>query len=73
MSQLKEDLNPTETREWLDALGSIIDQEGLERAHFILGRLAEEATRNTQSLPYSVVTTPYRNSISTLEIGRAHV
>ena len=67
MSQLKEDLNPTETREWLDALGSIIDQEGLERAHFILGRLAEEATRNTQSLPYSVVTTPYRNSISTLE------
>ena len=67
MSQLKEDLNPTETKEWLDALGSIIDQEGLERAHFILGRLAEEATRNTQSLPYSVVTTPYRNSISTLE------
>lgn len=67
MSQLKEDLNPTETREWLDALGSIIDQEGLERAHFILGRLAEEATRNTQALPYSVVTTPYRNSISSLE------
>lgn len=67
MSQLKEDLNPTETREWLDALGSLIDQEGLERAHFILGRLAEEATRNTRALPYSLVTTPYRNSISPLE------
>ncbi len=67
MSLPKEDLNPTETKEWLDALGSIIDQEGLERAHFILGRLAEEATRNTQTLPYSAVTTPYRNTISTLE------
>lgn len=67
MSQPKEDLNPIETKEWLDALGSIIDQEGFERAHFILGRLTEEATRNTQSLPYSSVTTPYRNTISTLE------
>jgi len=47
MSQYKEDTNPTETKEWLDALGSVIDQEGEERAHFLLSKLSEEATRNT--------------------------
>lgn len=67
MSQFKEDLNPLETKEWLDALDSVIDEEGLERAHFILSRLAEEATRDTQSLPYAAVTTPYRNTISPIE------
>ncbi|MDO8271135.1 MAG: pyruvate dehydrogenase (acetyl-transferring), homodimeric type [Gammaproteobacteria bacterium] len=66
MSHHKEDINPAETREWLDALGSVIDEEGAERAHFLLGRLSEEATR-TQSLPYSTVTTPYRNTIPTRE------
>ena len=70
MSQYKEDLNPTETKEWLDALGSVIDQEGPERAHFLLGRLSEEATRNTLTLPYSAVTTPYRNTISAREEER---
>jgi pyruvate dehydrogenase E1 component len=67
MSQHKEDLNPTETKEWLDALGSVIDQEGEARAHFLLSKLAEEATRNSQTLPYAAVTTPYRNTISTRE------
>ncbi len=66
MSHHKEDTNPVETKEWLDALGSVIDEEGAERAHFLLGRLSEEATR-TQSLPYSTVTTPYRNTIPTRE------
>ncbi|MES3007838.1 MAG: pyruvate dehydrogenase (acetyl-transferring), homodimeric type [Pseudomonadota bacterium] len=66
MSHHKEDTNPAETKEWLDALGSVIDEEGAERAHFLLGRLSEEATR-TQSLPYSTVTTPYRNTIPTRE------
>jgi pyruvate dehydrogenase E1 component len=67
MSQHKQDLNPTETKEWLDALGSVIDQEGTDRAHFLLSRLSEEATRNTQHLPFSAVITPYRNTISPLE------
>jgi len=67
MNHFKEDQDPTETKEWLDALGSVIDQEGLDRAHFILAKLSEEATRNTQKMPYSAVTTPYRNTISPLE------
>src|SRR5690606_2211349 len=67
MSQYKEDLNPTETKEWLDALGSVLDEEGPERAHFLLSRLSEEATRTTQTLPYAAVTTPYRNTISSRE------
>src|SRR3989338_5456809 len=67
MSLNKQDLNPTETKEWLDALDSVIDEEGLEREDFLLGRLTEEATRNTQQLPYSAVTKPYRNTIYTAE------
>jgi len=67
MSHAKEDGNPLETREWLDALDSVIDEEGAERAHYLLSRLSEMATRGAQQLPYSAVTTAYRNTISSLD------
>ncbi len=67
MSQYKEDGNPLETREWLEALDSVMDEGGVERAHYLLGRLAEQATRGTQQLPFSSVTTPYRNTLSPIE------
>ena len=67
MSHAKEDGNPLETKEWLDALDSVIDEEGAERAHYLLGRLSEMATRGAQQLPYSAVTTAYRNTISPLD------
>ncbi len=67
MSHAKEDGNPLETKEWLDALDSVIDEEGAERAHYLLSRLSELATRGAQQLPYSAVTTAYRNTISPLD------
>ncbi|MDT8427743.1 MAG: pyruvate dehydrogenase (acetyl-transferring), homodimeric type [Pseudomonadales bacterium] len=67
MSDFKEDGNPSETQEWLEALGSVIEAEGVERAHYLMGRLSERATRNTHQLPFSAVTTPYRNTISPLD------
>ncbi len=64
MTDLHDDLNPTETEEWLDALGAVIEHEGSDRAHYLLKSLSDKAARLTQKLPISAVTTPYRNTIS---------
>lgn len=57
-----QDDDPTETSEWLDALESLIENEGVERAKYILERLSERASRDGTELPYSI-TTPFRNTI----------
>jgi pyruvate dehydrogenase E1 component len=57
-----QDDDPIETSEWLDALESMIENEGVERAKFILERLSERASRDGTELPYSI-NTPFRNSI----------
>lgn len=31
---LKDDIDPQETREWLDALEVVLEQDGAERGHF---------------------------------------
>ncbi|MCP1625869.1 pyruvate dehydrogenase (acetyl-transferring), homodimeric type [Pseudomonas nitroreducens] len=56
------DIDPVETQEWLDALESVLEQEGEERAHYLMTRLGELASRTGTQLPYAI-TTPYRNSI----------
>jgi pyruvate dehydrogenase E1 component len=58
------DIDPQETREWLEALDAVIEREGAERAHFILEQLLDEAHDYGASIPYSV-TTPYINTIPT--------
>ncbi|MFC2973484.1 pyruvate dehydrogenase (acetyl-transferring), homodimeric type [Azotobacter bryophylli] len=57
-----QDLDPVETQEWLDALESVLEQEGENRAHYLLTRMGELATRSGTELPYAI-TTPYRNTI----------
>ncbi|SEI82701.1 pyruvate dehydrogenase E1 component [Azotobacter beijerinckii] len=57
-----QDLDPIETQEWLDALESVLDHEGEDRAHYLLTRMGELATRTGTQLPYAI-TTPYRNTI----------
>ncbi|GGL97655.1 pyruvate dehydrogenase E1 component [Pseudomonas asuensis] len=57
-----QDLDPVETQEWLDALESVLDCEGEDRAHYLLTRMGELATRTGTQLPYAI-TTPYRNTI----------
>src|SRR6056297_2462621 len=59
---MNQDDDPIETSEWLDALESLMEQEGVERAKYILERLSERASRDGTELPYSI-TTPFRNSI----------
>src|SRR5512135_2268390 len=56
------DSDPLETREWLDALTSVLEFEGPDRTHFLLGELATEARRKGAPVPYSA-NTPYLNTI----------
>ena len=37
------DIDPQETQEWMDALESVIKNEGAERAHFLLDTLIDKA------------------------------
>ena len=57
-----DDIDPLETQEWLDALESVLDNEGEDRAHYLMTRLSELASRTGTPLPYAI-TTPYRNTI----------
>jgi pyruvate dehydrogenase E1 component len=56
------DIDPPETREWREALGSVLAFEGPERAHFLLSQVIEEARRLGAPVPYSA-NTPYLNTI----------
>lgn len=59
---LAHDVDPQETVEWTDALEAVLEQEGAERAHFILEALIDKARRNGAHLPYDA-TTAYLNTI----------
>ncbi|MBX3589870.1 MAG: pyruvate dehydrogenase (acetyl-transferring), homodimeric type [Burkholderiaceae bacterium] len=56
------DPDVVETREWLDALETVIDREGPERAHFLLERMIEKARRSGAFIPFSA-NTAYVNTI----------
>lgn len=58
------DNDPQETQEWLDALNSVIDAEGIERAHYLIEQLNNSAIRTGKFVPITSVTTPYCNTIS---------
>jgi len=58
----QDDLDPAETREWLEAFDALVHACGKERAQFLFDRLADHAlARGVQSARARV--TPYRNSI----------
>ncbi|MBI1395244.1 MAG: alpha-ketoglutarate dehydrogenase [Betaproteobacteria bacterium] len=59
---MPKDLDPVETREWLDALDAVIDNLGPERATYLLRRLLDHARDQHVPMP-PVLNTPYRNTI----------
>ena len=58
----KPDIDPQETLEWLEALDGVLENEGPERAHFLLEKLIDKARRSGAYLPYSA-NTAYLNTI----------
>ncbi len=64
-----EDIDPSETQEWLDALESILKQDGPKRALYLLKRLSDRAFDAGMVLP-PALTTPYRNTILPAEEKR---
>jgi len=60
------DTDSQETREWLDALSAVIQNEGTERAHFLIEQLLEHARESRIDLPFSA-NTGYVNTIDTEE------
>src|SRR5215218_11037932 len=56
------DPDPAETREWLEALDSVLEFEGTDRAEQLLDSLLTESRRKHVPVPYSAAT-PYLNTI----------
>ncbi|HEY8354943.1 MAG TPA: pyruvate dehydrogenase (acetyl-transferring), homodimeric type [Methylophilaceae bacterium] len=59
---LTPDIDQQETQEWLESLESVLENEGPERAHFLLETLVDKARRSGAYLPYNA-TTAYVNTI----------
>lgn len=63
MSESNKDIDQQETQEWVDSISSVIKNQGLERAQFLLKCLVNKATESGDPLPPDTLNTPYRNSI----------
>jgi len=56
------DLDPVETREWIESLDAVTAEHGPVRARFLLARLLERAHEQKLGVP-APITTPYINTI----------
>lgn len=64
--EINKDIDPVETKEWLDSLQSVIAQDGGDRAAFLIKTLTNKAREVGVNLA-ATLTTPYRNTIKTFE------
>jgi len=62
MTEQDKDIDPQETQEWVEALNSVLENEGVDRAHFLLESLIDKARRSGAYLPYTA-NTAYLNTI----------
>ncbi|NGZ84491.1 pyruvate dehydrogenase (acetyl-transferring), homodimeric type [Duganella aceris] len=58
------DPDSQETKEWLDALAAVLEQEGPERAQYLMERLIDLARQSGSDIPFSA-NTAYVNTIPT--------
>src|SRR5574343_1880778 len=56
------DVDPQETKEWMDALEGVINVEGPTRAHYLIEKVIGQARLNGVDIPYSA-NTEYINTI----------
>ena len=57
-----DDIDPVETKEWLDSLSAVLQNDGSERAHFLIKQLIDQSYKAGSKIPYTQ-TTPYINTI----------
>ena len=57
-----EDLDPIETREWIESIDSVLKTQGAERAHYLLEQLIDYTRRSGAYLPFRP-NTAYVNTI----------
>jgi pyruvate dehydrogenase E1 component len=62
MVQAANDPDVVETQEWLDALEAVIENEGPDRAHYLMERMVDLARRRGATIPFSS-NTAYVNTI----------
>jgi pyruvate dehydrogenase E1 component len=60
---LQDDIDTTETAEWLDALNAVVAHRGAARTNYLVNRLVDEARGEGIYVPRSL-TTAYKNTIS---------
>jgi len=63
MTDKKKDIDPQETKEWVESLQAVLDENGTERAHFIVEKMIDHVRRNGVRMPYSP-NTAFLNTIS---------
>ena len=64
-----DDIDPVESEEWVESINAVLQNEGVERAQYLLQRLSTKVTETGAQLPYAI-TTPYRNTIPTSKEAR---
>ena len=63
------DLDPVETREWIDALAAVLAIDGEERAHFLIEELIDHARRTGMQIPYR----PHTTYVNTIPASSEHI
>jgi len=56
------DIDPIETKEWIDSLDAVISKDGSDRAHYLLKKLIDETSKEGSHRPLTRIT-PYINTI----------
>jgi len=56
------DIDPIETKEWIDSLDAVISKDGSDRAHYLLKKLIDETYKEGSHRPLTRIT-PYINTI----------
>ncbi len=56
------DIDPTETKEWIDSIDALIESQGRVRARYIVAKLLERAQEKQVGVP-ALTQTPYVNTI----------
>lgn len=67
MTHTRDDIDPVETQEWLEAFASLLEYEGSERAQFIIQTLLDAAGQSNIAVGGSSACSSYNNTIPVVQ------